>query len=141
MTEEYNRAFDRAKRLSDFVGMFTRLAFLVLLTTFVSVQASRASGLTFIGLMCTSLMLGFLLLRLAWFVADAIGKAWTGYLTAKLSDLIGQASTTTVILVYWAGRLGTIIVLMSVIGLSVSLIQYGETLAIKLVEETPAHIE
>ncbi|UDL90694.1 hypothetical protein LGH82_05040 [Mesorhizobium sp. PAMC28654] len=34
--ERFDTAYDRTKKLSDFVGMLTRLSFLVLLGTFVA---------------------------------------------------------------------------------------------------------
>lgn len=141
MDDDYEKAFDRAKRLSDFVGMFTRLAFLVLLTSFVGVQASRAEGISFAMLLCTLMMIGFFMVRLAWLVAGVITKAWTSYLISKLTPLIGRSSTFTIALAFWGGRIGGYVVMIAAIGLSISLIQYGDTLARKLVDETPAHTE
>lgn len=139
MDDSYPRAFERAKHLSDLVGMLTRLAFLVLLATFVSAQMEQASGSIYAILLCTMLLLGFLLIRLGWFVADAIGKGWTSFLVAKLKEQAGAGRMAKVMAVFWIGRAVSFVVLLGMLGLSISLVSYGDTLARRLIEETPLH--
>src|SRR5690606_25419008 len=129
MDESYLRAFERAKHLSDLVGMLTRLAFLVLLATFVSAQMENASGSTYAVLLCTMLLLGFLLIRLGWLVADAMGKCWTSFFVAKLKEQIGKGHKLKVMAIVWVGRGVSFTVLLGMLGLSISLISYGDTLA------------
>ncbi|TYR35243.1 hypothetical protein FY036_02925 [Mesorhizobium microcysteis] len=139
MDESYLRAFERAKHLSDVVGMLTRLAFLVLLATFVSAQMENVSGITYAVLLCTLLLLGFLLIRLGWFVADAMGKGWTSFFVAKLKEQIGKGQKVKMMTIFWVGRGVSFTVLLGMLGLSISLISYGDTLAKRLMEETTLH--
>lgn len=135
-----NRAFDRAKRLSDFIGMFTRLAFLVLLTTLVAAQVSNSHGWTFVVYLCTLFVLGGFTLSLAWLAADVVSQTWTSSLNARIVAAIG-GSRFKLVAVAIVGRLIGYVLVIGMMGLSISLINYGDKLARRLLEETPVHTE
>ncbi|MEQ1407798.1 hypothetical protein ABK249_23025 [Neorhizobium sp. Rsf11] len=141
MDKKFSEAFERAKRLSDIVGMLTRMAFLVLLTTFVATSMEQYSGWQYAALLCTQLVLGVLVIRLGWLTADVFGKGWLAFLTRQLSDSIGKRSPAIIVAIVWAGRVVSFIVLFGLFGMSVSLISYGELLAKRLVQETATHTD
>lgn len=120
--------------------MFTRLAFLVLLTTLVAAQVSNSSGWMFIVYLCTLLVLGGFSLSLAWLIADVVSKTWAARLNARIVAVIG-GSRFKLLTVAVVGRVIGYTLMIGMMGLSISLISYGDKLARRLLEETSVHTE
>ena len=129
--QRFDAAFDRTKKLSDFVGMLTRLSFLVLLGTFIAHDAGDSSIISHVTKLCALLAIGGICIVLAWMVAGVAGSKLTELLNARFARVPGGVKRS---------HLGWWIIetfcLLAILGLSTSLISYGARLADRMSDHT-----
>ena len=129
----FEQAFARAKTLSDFVAMLTRLAFLVLLGTLVAHDLDVKSIWSYVIKMCALLAIGGMSIKLALMVAAVIGAKESEFVNLRSAALPGVSR-------WYPGRLVfEAFTLLALVGLSLSLISYGSRLADRMIDQT--HIQ
>ncbi|MER8644437.1 MULTISPECIES: hypothetical protein [unclassified Mesorhizobium] len=132
--KRFDTAYDRTKKLSDFVGMLTRLAFLVLLGTFVASDLGTGFSFSVVTRWCALLAISGISIKLTLMVGAVIGAKLTEYTNSQFARVPGGVKR------WHPARLAIeLFCLLAVLGLSGSLISYGARLAERMSDHT--HIQ
>lgn len=129
MGDDFNQRFDRAKRMSDFVGMWTRIAFLLILNSFL-LYGLVYKKITYSDFENYFIYIGITSISILIFVMFALTlKVMTGYIY-NISNIYKLPSFAT-----WSIAVaGGLVILAAMIGISFGLISYSRNIASRMLD-------